>query len=122
MKSVTELVLSLIAIVFGIWKGDAQLRGFLRLCWNTNRTLAFLLPLILVVLWNGAVCTAFPMWAQAVGQASVGPTEASLIYATQPVWNTYETGQLLQSDNARSNEGAALEIYLERFESEVKMI
>ena len=36
--------------------------------------------------WNGAITTAATMYCQSYGQRKVRPTEANLIYTSQPVW------------------------------------
>lgn len=42
--------------------------------------------LVRTLLWNGAFTTAFTMWCQSAGQQRVPPTEANLIYTSQPIW------------------------------------
>ena len=42
--------------------------------------------LSMTVLWNGAITTAATMYCQSYGQRKVRPTEANLIYTSQPVW------------------------------------
>lgn len=41
-----------------------------------------------VVLWTGLFPSAIAGWAQTKGQQGVKPSEAVLIYATQPLWST----------------------------------
>jgi drug/metabolite transporter (DMT)-like permease len=41
---------------------------------------------LLAVLWNGAFATALTTWAQTMGQRSVSPTTANLLYSSQPIW------------------------------------
>ena len=43
--------------------------------------------LLLVMLWNGLVPSAFTTWAQTYGQAAVSPSAANVLYSFQPVWN-----------------------------------
>ena len=40
----------------------------------------------LAVGWNGFFSTALTTWAQSVGQRSVPPTTANLLYSSQPIW------------------------------------
>eukprot|EP00189_Rhodosorus_marinus_P003560 CAMPEP_0113954028 /NCGR_PEP_ID=MMETSP0011_2-20120614/205_1 /TAXON_ID=101924 /ORGANISM="Rhodosorus marinus" /LENGTH=350 /DNA_ID=CAMNT_0000962871 /DNA_START=162 /DNA_END=1214 /DNA_ORIENTATION=+ /assembly_acc=CAM_ASM_000156 len=42
----------------------------------------------LILVWLGAVTTAYPQWAQTRGQMSVPPSVASILYSTQPVWSS----------------------------------
>eukprot|EP00903_Cladosiphon_okamuranus_P011719 g11021.t1 len=46
-----------------------------------------LLVFIAVAVWNGALTSAYAMWAQTRGQASVAPSEANLVYSLQPLWS-----------------------------------
>lgn len=43
---------------------------------------------IAVVLWTGFCSSAIAGWAQTKGQQAVRPSEAALIFATQPLWAT----------------------------------
>lgn len=43
---------------------------------------------IAVILWTGLFPSAISGWAQTKGQQGVKPSEAVLIYATQPLWST----------------------------------
>lgn len=43
---------------------------------------------IAVVVWSGFCCSALAGWAQTKGQQAVRPSEAALIFATQPLWAT----------------------------------
>jgi len=43
--------------------------------------------LLLVMLWNGLIPSAFTTWAQTYGQAAVSPSAANVLYSFQPVWN-----------------------------------
>lgn len=47
------------------------------------------------ILYTGFITCAYPMWAQGFGQAHVKATQASLIYATAPVWNAVIAAILL---------------------------
>lgn len=95
-KSATEVVLAAGAVLFGLWRGDEKLCSWMATFLGSISPYAgahaegidalALGSLAAVALWNGAAVTAFPMWAQAVGQQRVGASEAALIYATQPVW------------------------------------
>lgn len=40
----------------------------------------------LAIGWNGFFSTAMTTWAQSVGQRSVPPTTANLLYSSQPIW------------------------------------
>lgn len=43
---------------------------------------------VAVILWTGLFPSAISGWAQTKGQQGVKPSEAVLIYATQPLWST----------------------------------
>lgn len=43
--------------------------------------------LLLVMLWNGLIPSAFTTWAQTYGQAAIAPSAANVLYSFQPVWN-----------------------------------
>ena len=43
--------------------------------------------ILLVMLWNGLIPSAFTTWAQTYGQAAVSPSAANVLYSFQPVWN-----------------------------------
>ena len=49
-------------------------------------SLASQTPLVLGVLWNGALATALTTYLQTVGQRSVTATTANVIYSSQPIW------------------------------------
>lgn len=52
-----------------------------------TKSTALALPILgLTCLWNGAITTAYTMWAQTFGQQAVSPTKANLVYTSQPVW------------------------------------
>jgi len=57
---------------------------------------AQVVALAAVVLWNGAMTTAFTMWAQSFGQQYVRPSEANLIYSLQPLWSSFFAVTFLQ--------------------------
>ena len=38
------------------------------------------------VVWNGALATALTTWAQTFGQSAVSPTQANILYSSQPIW------------------------------------
>lgn len=46
------------------------------------------LPVMLAALWNGVIATALTTFAQSYGQKYVAPTQANLIYSSQPLWAT----------------------------------
>ena len=52
-------------------------------------------PVLLATLWTGLVTCAYTIFAQSYGQASVKPSDANLIYTTQPVWSAAFAGVLL---------------------------
>ena len=43
----------------------------------------------LAVVWNGFFSTALTTWAQSVGQRTVPPTAANLLYSSQPIWAAF---------------------------------
>jgi len=54
-----------------------------------------LMQMLLVVLWNGVVSSAFTSYAQSFGQRRIPPTIAGLLFATQPLWNALLCGIFL---------------------------
>lgn len=49
-------------------------------------TFAAVLANVLVVMWTGVMSSAVSGWAQTKGQQGVPPSEAVVIFATQPLW------------------------------------
>ncbi|GMI45633.1 hypothetical protein TrCOL_g13786 [Triparma columacea] len=46
-----------------------------------------LTPIILATLWTGLITCAYTIFAQSYGQRTIPPSDANLIYTTQPVWS-----------------------------------
>lgn len=42
----------------------------------------------IAILWTGLVAVAYTIYAQSFGQSRVSPTDANLIYTTQPIWTS----------------------------------
>ncbi|CAM9089866.1 unnamed protein product [Scytosiphon promiscuus] len=62
-----------------------------------------------VTVWNGALTSAYAMWAQTRGQASVAPSEANLVYSLQPLWSVFFAALILkESFRGVEAAGAAL--------------
>lgn len=62
-----------------------------------------------VVLWTGLLSSAASGWAQTKGQQSASPSEAVLIFATQPLWATALAALVLgESFGPRGVAGGAL--------------
>lgn len=53
---------------------------------SSTVTLTTMTPVIIAVVWTGFIACAYTIYAQAYGQARVGPTEANLIYSIQPLF------------------------------------
>eukprot|EP00466_Bigelowiella_natans_P013356 jgi/Bigna1/62371/fgenesh1_kg.34_\ len=45
------------------------------------------LQMLMIVIWNGAISSAFTSYAQSYGQRRIPATLASLLFTTQPLWN-----------------------------------
>lgn len=91
VKSLTELVLSAAAISLVCLLGGnnmnslSQFSKYLQVV-KTSFFESGQIYVLLAVLWNGAFATALTTWAQTVGQRSVSPTTANLLYSSQPIW------------------------------------
>ena len=59
--------------------------NYLQIAWN-NAISAGQGYVALAIIWNGFFSTALTTWAQSVGQRSVPPTTANLLYSSQPIW------------------------------------
>ena len=91
IKSLTELTFSAAAISLVILLGGNDMNSL-----STFSTYVDVVKnsfaesgqiyVLLAVLWNGAAATALTTWAQTVGQRSVSPTTANLLYSSQPIW------------------------------------
>ncbi|CAM9288585.1 unnamed protein product [Discosporangium mesarthrocarpum] len=86
-KAWAELGYSLLAVVVAAVVGGQGDR-FTRFAMALAASPELILLLGVAVVWNGAVTTAYAMWAQARGQALVSPSEANLVYSLQPLWST----------------------------------
>ena len=82
-KATTETVLSVVAVItLGLGGGDAAIGQFLH-----EVSMASIPPAAIgAILWTGLVTCAYTIFAQSYGQARVSPTEANLIYSTQPLY------------------------------------
>ncbi|CAM9994726.1 unnamed protein product [Ascophyllum nodosum] len=87
-KAIAEVGFSFLSVVVA---------GFVGGQWdNISRYVAalaskpeLLLVFCAVVVWNGALTSAYAMWAQTRGQAVVAPSEANLVYSLQPLFSTF---------------------------------
>ena len=84
-KALTEWVLSLVVIAIALLQGSEELQVYLAALVQEPQRVAVSV-LATTCIWNGAVTTAYTMWAQTFGQKSVRPTQANLVYSSQPVW------------------------------------
>jgi len=87
VKASTELVVSLIVLGWGLLSQNVEYTDYIS-DMISNPSKVSLTLLLASCLWNGALPTAFTMWAQAFGQRTVSPTEANLIYSSQPIWSS----------------------------------
>jgi drug/metabolite transporter (DMT)-like permease len=91
IKSLTELSLSAIAILIVSIIGGNSMNSFTQFSDYIQIVKSSFMTsgqsyVFLAVLWNGAFATALTTWAQTVGQRSVSPTTANLLYSSQPIW------------------------------------
>ena len=91
MKSYTELVLSVAAISVVCYFGGNDMNSLSKFSQylqvvRTSFVESGQIYVALAILWNGAFATALTTWAQTVGQRSVSPTTANLLYSSQPIW------------------------------------
>mmetsp|Transcript_4942 Transcript_4942/g.7469 ORF Transcript_4942/g.7469 Transcript_4942/m.7469 type:complete len:177 (-) Transcript_4942:140-670(-) len=91
-KSIAELFWAVVAALFGVvvlGQGPQTLSFFrtLQLGSSTMGAPKELLVLAAIVGWNGVFVSAATMWAQTYGQARIGPSEANLVYALQPIFS-----------------------------------
>jgi drug/metabolite transporter (DMT)-like permease len=91
VKSLTELVLSAAAISLVCLLGGNDMNSLSQFSKYAQVVKTSFLEsgqiyVLLAVLWNGAFATALTTWAQTVGQRSVSPTTANLLYSSQPIW------------------------------------
>lgn len=99
-KSCCELFFSLVAIWISVAAGSARdYTAFIAaLSLGGGSELG---PLLGALLWNGVAATALTTWAQSEGQVSftvlrphsrrqkrVPPSQANLVYSSQPLWST----------------------------------
>lgn len=91
IKSITELTFSAAAIsLVCIFGGNdmnslAKFTSYIEVL-RTSFVESGQIFVLLAVLWNGAFATALTTWAQTMGQRSVSPTTANLLYSSQPIW------------------------------------
>ena len=72
-------------------------------------SLATQAPVILSILWNGAIATALTTYLQTVGQRNVNATTANLVYSSQPIWASLLSFTFLQERITSGNlVGAAI--------------
>ena len=91
IKSLTELTFSAAAISLVCLLGGNDMNSLSKFAsyidvLRTSFTESGQVYVLLAVLWNGAFATALTTWAQTVGQRSVSPTTANLLYSSQPIW------------------------------------
>ena len=88
IKSLTELGASAAAIAAVVVASPAGADAVHRYFTSTLATPAASgqLYVALAVVWNGFFSTALTTWAQSVGQRTVPPTAANLLYSSQPIW------------------------------------
>ncbi|CAM9723524.1 unnamed protein product [Ectocarpus sp. 8 AP-2014] len=94
-KALSELGLSALSLVVAGFLGG-QADNFARFLGALASKPDLLLVFSAVVIWNGALTTAYAMWAQTRGQASVAPSEANLVYSLQPLWSVLFAAMLLK--------------------------
>lgn len=87
-KSFTELALCITALFacFSLQLGDEYV-AYIKAASQAPPE-AFL-PLVGVIMWNGAFATALTQFAQSFGQRTISATQANLIYSSQPVWSAF---------------------------------
>lgn len=89
IKSLTQLLTAIAAITFTVLFNVAERRTLLDYIISVTSAPSLnrdVLLLLSSAVWNGAICTAFTMWAQTFAQRVVSSTRANLVYSTQPVW------------------------------------
>jgi drug/metabolite transporter (DMT)-like permease len=91
IKSLTELALSTAAIVLVCLLGGNDMNNLSIFTKYIDVVKSSFVEsgqiyVLLAVLWNGAFATALTTWAQTMGQRSVSPTTANLLYSSQPIW------------------------------------
>eukprot|EP00904_Undaria_pinnatifida_P007480 jgi/Undpi1/3862/HiC_scaffold_16.g07230.m1 len=86
-KALAELGFSALSVLIAAAIGG-QADNFGRFASALASKPDLLLVFAAVVVWNGALTSAYAMWAQTRGQASVAPSEANLVYSLQPLWST----------------------------------
>ena len=85
-KAFSELVLSICTISFCVFLlGRQEFGEYVNKLWTDKDSTRWDV-LGLTVLWNGMITTAATMYCQSYGQKKIRPTEANLIYTSQPVW------------------------------------
>ena len=96
-KSGTELVACFVAVIVCLFSADnidnggtlghfgTEIRNYLSSV-KELPSLSSQVPLIVGMLWNGALATALTTYLQTVGQRSVSATKANVIYSSQPIW------------------------------------
>lgn len=87
-KALSELGLALITVItcIAIFHQEEHMQYFTSLFTDPMSTgWTILFP---TVLWNGCIATALTMYCQSLGQQRIRPTEANLIYTSQPLWAT----------------------------------
>ena len=85
-KAAFELLLCFIAIIIStIVLHDQKIPAYISSLSSGSSDVGAAV-LVRTMLWNGAFATAFTTWCQSAGQQRVPPTEANLIYTSQPIW------------------------------------
>eukprot|EP00752_Nemacystus_decipiens_P009160 g8182.t1 len=85
-KAFSELSFAGLSLVVAGFLGG-QGANFARFVGALSSKPDLLLGFVAVVVWNGALTSAYAMWAQTRGQAAVAPSEANLVYSLQPLWS-----------------------------------
>lgn len=110
-KSIAEVMYSTIALVLAAVIGG-QGEIFSRFVSSLVAHPGYLLAFAAATIWNGAITTAYGMWAQTRGQASVAPSEANLVYSMQPLWSTlFAVVFLKEVFGTTESAGAALVLF-----------
>jgi drug/metabolite transporter (DMT)-like permease len=85
-KAASELILSTVAIaVSTFFLHSNEIPTYIHSVIEDSPTIGYEV-LFRTLLWNGVFATAFTTWCQSSGQQQIPPTEANLIYTSQPVW------------------------------------
>ena len=120
-KAITELTLSVLVmgIALPINGGDNEIMNYTDALLGNSASVGIPL-LLLTCFWNGAVTTAYTMWAQTYGQQTMSPTRANLVYSSQPVWSAIFSMFLLHETLDAQDAIGCLVLLIAVFISQVK--